>query len=256
MLGPRTRTPTTSASAPAAGAKSAIGPPAASAAAGAGAGAVSPIAPAGDPQIAALSHLLAIEADARLAPSVPVLMHLLVNETRALVRARQAFVMRRRLDGSFRVGTVSSVALVDRNTPLIQWVEALIRTFAKRTDLSRLAEFTLPGYADPNDPFTTSYPFQNMLWVPLWAQSGRALYYRTPAGIVSVAVTTGATFSIGDRHVVIPDIYEKDGIHANYDVAPDGSRFLMLKPAGEDAKVTVVHNWGRELREKLAAGKK
>ena len=91
---------------------------------------------------------------------------------------------------------------------------------------------------------------------PLWAQSGRLLYYRTPTGLVAVTVTTGTTFSLGDRRTVIPDPYERDGIHANYDVAPDGTRFLMLKPAGEDARAVIVHNWGRELRDKLAAGKK
>ena len=91
---------------------------------------------------------------------------------------------------------------------------------------------------------------------PLWARSGRALYYRTPAGIVSVAVTTGATFSIGERRTVLTGEYLTDPSHQDYDVSPDGSQFLMLKQAGAEAKPIIVHNWGRELREKLAAGKK
>jgi len=37
----------------------------------------------------------------------------------------------------------------------------------------------------------------------------------------------------------------------NYDVAPDG-RFLVLKRAGAESQTIVVHNWGRELREKTA----
>jgi hypothetical protein len=32
---------------------------------------------------------------------------------------------------------------------------------------------------------------------------------------------------------------------------PDG-RFLMLKRAGAEAQTIVVHNWGRELRERTA----
>ena len=91
---------------------------------------------------------------------------------------------------------------------------------------------------------------------PLWARSGRALYYRTGAGIVSVAVTTGAAFSIGERKTVVTNEYVTDATHANYDISPDGSQFLTLKRAGAEAKPMLVHNWGRELREKLAAGKK
>ena len=91
---------------------------------------------------------------------------------------------------------------------------------------------------------------------PVWARSGRALFYRTVAGIVSVAVTTGATFSLGERRVALPGDYLLDPTHANYDVSRDGSQFLMLKQAGAQATPIVVHNWGRELREKLAAGKR
>ena len=91
---------------------------------------------------------------------------------------------------------------------------------------------------------------------PVWARSGRALFYRTSAGIVSVAVTTGATFSLGERRVVLPGDYLTDPTHSNYDVSPDGNQFLMLKQAGAAATPIIVHNWGRELREKLAAGKK
>ena len=91
---------------------------------------------------------------------------------------------------------------------------------------------------------------------PLWARSGRTLYYRSAAGIVSVAVTTGATFSLGERRTVLPDNYLADATHANYDISPDGSQFLMLKQAGAEAKPLLVVNWGRELREKLAAGTK
>jgi serine/threonine-protein kinase len=85
---------------------------------------------------------------------------------------------------------------------------------------------------------------------PLWGRSGRSLYYRGPNGeIVEVVVTTGASFSIGARKVVLTGDYLTDSSHPNYDIAPDG-RFLMLKRAGAEAQTVVVHNWGRELREK------
>ena len=90
---------------------------------------------------------------------------------------------------------------------------------------------------------------------PLWGRSGRSLYYRTQLGeVVEVAVTTGAEFSIGARKVVLTGDYLTDSSHPNYDIAPDG-RFLMLKRAGAESQTIVVHNWGRELREKTAARK-
>jgi len=86
----------------------------------------------------------------------------------------------------------------------------------------------------------------------VWARNGRALFYRGPTGeVIKVDVTTGARFSIGQRRIVLTGNYITDASHASYDVAPDG-RFLMLKRAGAEAQTIVVHNWGRELREKTA----
>jgi serine/threonine-protein kinase len=90
---------------------------------------------------------------------------------------------------------------------------------------------------------------------PLWGRSGRTLYYRGQNGeVTEVDVTTGAEFSIGTRKVVVTGDYLTDSSHPNYDIAPDG-RFLMLKRAGAESQTIVVHNWGRELREKTAARK-
>ena len=87
---------------------------------------------------------------------------------------------------------------------------------------------------------------------PIWGHNGRSLFYRGPTGeVIEVAVTTGSAFSIGERKVVLPGDFLTDASHANYDVAPDG-RFLMLKRAGAEAQTIIVHNWGRELREKSA----
>lgn len=85
----------------------------------------------------------------------------------------------------------------------------------------------------------------------IWGRDGRTIYYRGPVGeIIKVAVTTGASFSIGARTTVAPSgNYLTDSSHPNWDIAPDG-RFLMLKRAGEASQMIVVHNWGRELRAK------
>ena len=87
---------------------------------------------------------------------------------------------------------------------------------------------------------------------PVWGRDGRSLYYRSPRGeFVKATVTTGARFSIGTRSVVLTGDYLIDATHPNYDVAADG-RFLVLKRSGPPSQPIIVHNWGRELREKTA----
>ena len=87
---------------------------------------------------------------------------------------------------------------------------------------------------------------------PIWGKDGRSLYYRGPLGeVVKVAVTTGNEFSIAARAVVLTGDYLTDSSHPNWDVAPNGD-LLLLKRSGAESQTIVVHNWGRELREKTA----
>ena len=89
---------------------------------------------------------------------------------------------------------------------------------------------------------------------PMWDRTGRTLYYRAPDGITAVTLTPGAELSVGARKLVLPTTDPADPTHQSYDVAPDGVHFLMLRRAGGEAKAIVVHNWRRELREKLRQG--
>ena len=96
---------------------------------------------------------------------------------------------------------------------------------------------------------------------PAWSPDGRELFYRQPAGmaVMGVTVETEPTFSVG-----IPEIrVEGDYVYApgqgrNWDISPDGQRFLMLKNADqlgtEDAgppQITVVLNWFEELKARV-----
>jgi hypothetical protein len=59
--------------------------------------------------------------------------------------------------------------------------------------------------------------------------------------------------TVGERRAVLPPAdYITDITHTSYDLWPDGSGFLMVKPIGADSRPILVHNWGRSLREKLA----
>ena len=50
------------------------------------------------------------------------------------------------------------------------------------------------------------------------------------------------------------------GTNPNYDVSPDGQRFLMIKPSesaeAAQTQINVVLNWFEELKQKVPTGKK
>jgi serine/threonine-protein kinase len=94
---------------------------------------------------------------------------------------------------------------------------------------------------------------------PVWARSGRELFYRTAEGdLIAVAVTTRPTFTIGERTTLFRQppwlTLQATG---TYDVSPDGERFLMLRPVGaQDAsgrQLIVVENWLEDIRAKATA---
>jgi serine/threonine-protein kinase len=87
---------------------------------------------------------------------------------------------------------------------------------------------------------------------PLWAPSGRELFYVSPnATLMSVPVEPGAGFNFGNAVRVI-DVrpYTLAGAVRDYDVSPDGQRFLLLKDSEQQDRVqiNVVINWFEELK--------
>ena len=89
---------------------------------------------------------------------------------------------------------------------------------------------------------------------PLWAHSGRELFYRNGAGsLVSVQVSASPTFTVG-RTTPLFDAagFSASAFHQQYAVARDDKRFLMLRPRGKHVadKLIVVENWLEELKRK------
>jgi len=94
---------------------------------------------------------------------------------------------------------------------------------------------------------------------PVWAPNDRELFYRDGSGAV-IAVpfeVIGATWRTGAPARLLDAKYAAPGEMANYDIAPDGRRFLMLKETGHDdesvakADLVVVLNWIEELKQRL-----
>jgi serine/threonine-protein kinase len=93
---------------------------------------------------------------------------------------------------------------------------------------------------------------------PLWARSGRELFYRTPDGaLMTVRVEPrGSTWSAGSATKLVEGRYFTGGnaTGRQYDVSPDGQRFLMIKEGGgsdEPAtlpQIIVVQHWTDELK--------
>lgn len=78
-----------------------------------------------EPGLQGLTVLLQLEAEARKAQTEKALQFLIVNETRRLLPFRQAFLLSaaRTPHSRCKVEAASSIAVIDRNAPLIRWVE-------------------------------------------------------------------------------------------------------------------------------------
>jgi len=92
---------------------------------------------------------------------------------------------------------------------------------------------------------------------PRWNPNGRELFYRIGNKMMAVEVTTQPSFTPAKPKVVFEGTYEPDpgGGRPNYDVSPDGQRFLMMKPAEQQAvaltQINVVLNWFAELKRRV-----
>jgi len=90
---------------------------------------------------------------------------------------------------------------------------------------------------------------------PMWSRAGGELFYRNGDKMIAVAVETAPTFAPGRSQVLFEGSFvfgTNEG--QEYDVSPDGKRFLMLKPLEQSRQSTpldVVVNWFDELRRRV-----
>jgi serine/threonine-protein kinase len=85
---------------------------------------------------------------------------------------------------------------------------------------------------------------------PHWSPSGRELFYRTNNYMMAVDVTEGpgATVRVGPPRPVFRNQYVTGSGETNYDLSPDGARFLMIvPPASYPQDVRVVRGWAASL---------
>ncbi|HUF25169.1 MAG TPA: protein kinase [Vicinamibacterales bacterium] len=92
---------------------------------------------------------------------------------------------------------------------------------------------------------------------PRWAPDGRALYFRDGDRMMAVPVETGAALNPGTPRVLFEGSYTRMGwLQANYDVAPNGKAFLMVRGDAQrlPTSINVIANWFEELRAIRPAG--
>jgi dipeptidyl aminopeptidase/acylaminoacyl peptidase len=86
---------------------------------------------------------------------------------------------------------------------------------------------------------------------PVWAPDGRELFYREGDKMMAVVVKTHPEFAAAKPELLFRGLYSSHHITANYDITPDGGRFLMLKVSEQESalnQINVVLNWSEELK--------
>ena len=90
---------------------------------------------------------------------------------------------------------------------------------------------------------------------PLWAHSGRELFYRTADNnLIAVQVVREPAFSLGtQRRLFSVARYQPDALSRSYDVTRDDQRFVMIRQeVGEDeGELILVLNWLEEVKREV-----
>jgi serine/threonine protein kinase len=122
---------------------------------------------------------------------------------------------------------------------------------AYRSDETGRPEVYVQPYPGPGGKWQVSIDGG---YEPVWNPTGRELFYRMGNRMMAVPVTLQPEFSASKPVVLFegPWLQAMSSI-PNYDVSPDGQRFLMLKAADEDQgarQIVVVQNWLEELKKR------
>ena len=81
---------------------------------------------------------------------------------------------------------------------------------------------------------------------PLWARSGRELFYRNGNTLMAVSIDTRGGFVAGPPRALFTAPFDIGGVQATYAVDRDGHRFLAIEDDDDDAlrpQIVVVPGW-------------
>jgi Tol biopolymer transport system component len=90
---------------------------------------------------------------------------------------------------------------------------------------------------------------------PVWAPDGKKIYYVNGEQLIAATIGGTSPFSIASRQVVLSRGYNFLGIHADFDVARDGTIIAFQPPSGS-TQLVVVRNIAAELKARVLAAPK
>ena len=83
---------------------------------------------------------------------------------------------------------------------------------------------------------------------PLWAPSGRELFYRNGTRMMVAAIAPLPTFTVSARRQLFEGNYLSDPVYRTYDVTRDGRSFVLVRSPKPTGDFVVVLNWFDQLR--------
>jgi Tol biopolymer transport system component len=113
--------------------------------------------------------------------------------------------------------------------------------------------------------FVSPYPdLQSGRWLvsnttggghPVWSPDGSEIFYWSQSGMMAVAFNSEPEVELGIPAVMFDVSSYRDDFARNYDIFPDGNRFVMVKPisstdrdaSSHESQAVVVLNWFDEL---------
>jgi len=96
---------------------------------------------------------------------------------------------------------------------------------------------------------------------PVWNPNGKELFYRSGDKMMAVDITTKPGFSVGKPRMLFQGAFvPTTATGPDYDVSPDGQRFLMIKASEQTSslsltQIVVVQNWFEELKRRVPSGR-
>ena len=124
---------------------------------------------------------------------------------------------------------------------------------AYTSDESGRDEVYVQAYPGPGQKVKISANGGNQ---PRWSLDGKELYYLNKGQMMVVVVdqsVRGADLAAGKARLLFEGLWYSGSAVANYDVTPEGSRFLMMQATEADipTEINVILNWFDELSEKV-----
>jgi Tol biopolymer transport system component len=90
---------------------------------------------------------------------------------------------------------------------------------------------------------------------PIWSPDGKKIFYVNGGQLIAATIGSTNPFTIASRQVVLSRGYNFLGVHADYDVARDGT-ILAFQPPSGITQLVVVQNIAAELKARVLAAPK